>query len=330
MRSLIQALVFITLLVLPSWAVKLKSSSSSRGRYIVLLNKDAAPDYFSKMTSKITHSWSTVNGFAGYFDQEELDQLASSPLVKHIERDGIAYAQSLSPRTDAPWGLARINTRGRLMNPDPSALNYTYVYDSSAGAGTDIYVVAKLKFCYRGVFLEHKEFSGRARWGATFGGYTNADGNGHGTHIAGSAAGTRFGVAKGADIIAVKVLSDQGSGSVTDIVSGIDFVISSHHASGRPSVILLAIGGGPSVALDDAVITAINAGIPVSVSAGASASDVSNFSPQRVQAAFVIGASTTSDSVASFSNIGSGIDMFAPGQSIVSAWIGSTSVSTLV
>ena len=108
-------------------------------------------------------------------------------------------------------------------------LTFKYKYESSAGKGVNVYVIGiffsphdpiHLRSLYptdTGIFIQHPAFEGRASWGKTFGGYPDADGNGHGTHCAGTAVSTPYGVAKAAHVIAVKVLSDQGSGSNSDV-----------------------------------------------------------------------------------------------------------------
>ncbi|KXN86834.1 Subtilisin-like serine protease pepC [Leucoagaricus sp. SymC.cos] len=155
----------------------------------------------------------------------------------------------------------------------------------------------------------------------------DADGNGHGTHCSGTAAGSQFGVAKSANLIAVKVLSDAGSGAVSDIVSGLSFVQSSARSSGRPSVASMSLGGGASTALDSAVASLTGSGVHLSVAAGNDGADAGNTSPARAPSANTVGATTIADARASFSNFGSVVDVFAPGQNVISAWIGSTTAT---
>ncbi|KAG5636157.1 hypothetical protein DXG03_005097, partial [Asterophora parasitica] len=142
-----------------------------------------------------------------HLSDEALHTLRASPDVEYITEDGIAT--TFATQTNAPWGLARISQPGRLTNQNADALTFSYTYDDSAGAGVDVYVVDT------GVYTGHSTFGGRARWGATFGGYPDADGNGHGTHVAGTVGGSQYGVAKAVSIIAVKVLGDDGSGAIT-------------------------------------------------------------------------------------------------------------------
>jgi len=132
-----------------------------------------------------------------------------------------------------------------------------------------------------GIYIEHNDFGGRARWGATFGPYKDADGNGHGTHTASTAVGARYGIAKAANIIAVKVLSDAGNGPNSDIIAGIEWVMNAALASGRSSIANMSLGSGQDDAMDEAVKNAIAAGVHFAVAAGNAATDASGTSPAR-------------------------------------------------
>ncbi|RDB21875.1 Cuticle-degrading protease [Hypsizygus marmoreus] len=304
-------------------------SGSTSGRYIVKLKEGVSKDTVLsglrlKAALKLTHEWKLLNGFAGEFDADTLNALRASADVEYISEDGIMH--TMVTQTNAPWGLARLSSSSRLSNQDTSALTYSYTYDAAAGSGVDIFIVG-LSPTDTGVFTTHSQFGGRARWGATFGGYASADGNGHGTHCAGTAAGSQFGVAKSANIVAVKVLSDGGSGSVADIVSGLNFVASSAASSGRPTIVSMSLGGGASTALDNAVTSLTNAGIHVAVAAGNSNTNAASTSPARAPSAVTVGASTIADARASFSNYGAVVDVFAPGQNVISSWIGSTTAT---
>lgn len=258
----------------------------------------------------ITHEWKhALNGFAAKLDPASLNALLNDPAVESVVPDGTVYAFASVVQTNAPWNLARLST----VRPLPSPV-YNYTYDSSGGNGVDIYILDS------GVRITHNEFEGRARWGATFGGYPDADGHGHGTHCAGTAAGKTYGVAKSASIVAVRVLNDQGSASVSNIISAINYIIQSASSTGRPSVVLIALGGSANNALDNAVVSMINAGIHVVVAAGGSNSPVDSISPARVPGAITVGASTISDSRSPFSNYGTAVDLYAPGVNIESAW----------
>ncbi|KAJ3480012.1 hypothetical protein NLI96_g8665 [Meripilus lineatus] len=335
--------------------IKKHNGEIKEGSYIVTLKSNISKTTHLKWLSQhidkdnITHpGWDRriLNGFAGTFSTKTLNMLRSSPDVESISEDGIMTIQAT--QKDAPWGLARISRDKKLANQDPNALNFTYKYPTNAGSGVDIYIIDT------GIFTGHSDFGGRARWGATFGGYKDADGNGHGTHVAGTAAGTRFGVAKSANLIAVKVLSDRAcvipdagssvsqylyptviDGNADGIalqtwpefghvrISGMNFVLTSATTSGRPSIASMSLGGIVADAIDDAVAALTNAGIHVTVSAGNNDVDAANQSPARAPSAVTVGATTIADAKAEISNYGAVVDIWAPGENIISAWIGS-------
>ncbi|PBK68565.1 peptidase 1 [Armillaria solidipes] len=286
--------------------------------YIITLKEGASKDeLLENLGSSVTAVFNrTSNGFAGVLDDNDLNSIRANPDIESIAQDGIVSVTTT--QTNAPWGLARISQRAALGSSDTSALTYRYNYDPSDGAGVDVYVVDT------GIYTAHSTFGGRASWGATFGGYANADGNGHGTHVAGTVGGTQYGVAKSVHLIAVKVLDDSGSGYISDILAGLEWVIDAVEASGKPSIVSLSLGGSASTTFDNGIIAVINAGIHVVVAAGNDNTNASGTSPARVATAITVGATTITDARASFSNYGSVVDIFAPGQYITSSWIGGT------
>ncbi|TFK25386.1 serine protease [Coprinopsis marcescibilis] len=269
-----------------------------------------------------TEDWDLINGIAGNLNEEALNTLRASEDVEYITEDGIVHTMAAVTQSNAPWGLQRISQAGILSNTNAAALTYSYTYDSSAGSGVDIYIAGT------GVLVTHSQFGGRARWGGTFGTTGSTDGHGHGTHCAGTAAGSQYGVAKNASIIAVKVLSDAGSGSIAGIVSGLDWIRGQAAASGRPTVVSMSLGGGANTALDNAVANLVSAGIHVTVAAGNDNRDAANTSPARTPSAITVGASNILDQKASFSNFGPIVDVFAPGQAVISSWIGASNAAT--
>ncbi|KAK0215376.1 serine protease [Armillaria fumosa] len=296
--------------------------------YIVTLKEGASKDeLLENLGSSVTAVFNrTSNGFAGVLNDNDLNNIRADPDVESIAQDGMVswHAFSSTFRANAPWGLARISQRAALGSSDTSALTYRYNYDPSGGAGVDVYVVDTGEY--------HSTFGGRASWGATFGGYANADGNGHGTHVVGTVGGTQYGVAKVwfllasfSDLLTIHpILDDSGSGYISDILSGLEWVIDAVEASGKSSIVSLSLGGSASTTFDNGIIAVINAGIHVVVAAGNDNTNASGTSPARVAAAITVGASTIADARASFSNYGSVVDIFAPGQYITSSWIGGT------
>lgn len=222
---------------------------------------------------------------------------------------------------NAPWGLARISHRDSLTFSDFNK----YLYAADAGEGVDVYVIDT------GTYIDHVDFEGRAHWGKTIPeGDEDEDGNGHGTHCSGTIAGKKYGVAKKANVYAVKVLRSNGSGSMQDVVKGVEWAADAHTQKVKKgkkgfkgSAANMSLGGGKSPALDRAVNGAVAAGIHFAVAAGNDNADSCNYSPAAAENAITVGASALDDSRAYFSNYGKCNDIFAPGLSIISTWIGS-------
>ena len=204
-----------------------------------------------------------------------------------------------------------------------------YLYAEDGGEGVDAYVIDT------GTNTEHADFEGRANWGKTIPqGDADEDGNGHGTHCSGTIAGKKYGVAKKANVYAVKVLRSNGSGTMSDVVKGVEWAAEAHikkskaakegKAKGfKGSVANMSLGGGSSRTLDLAVNAAVDAGIHFAVAAGNDNADACNYSPAAAENAVTVGASTLGDERAYFSNYGKCTDIFAPGLNILSTWIGS-------
>ncbi|KAG9099582.1 subtilisin-like serine protease [Ceratobasidium sp. 392] len=194
------------------------------------------------------------------------------------------------------------------------------------GQGVNVYGIDT------GIYIEHNCFGGRAKWGATFGGYKDQDGHGHGTHTAGTAVGSGYepGLATKSMIYAVKVLSDDGSGSTSDVIAGVEWASQHFNAMGVPSVATMSLGGTPNSAMDQAVKKAIAGGLHFTIAAGNSYVLAETSSPARVEEANTIGAVDESKRKASFSNFGPLIDVWAPGVNILSAWIGSRDANNTI
>ena len=254
--------------------------------------------------------------------------------VAYIERDSEVHTMdSAELEKNAPWGLARISHRDSLSF---GTFN-KYLYSADGGEGVDVYVIDT------GTNTEHVDFDGRAHWGKTIPqGDEDADGNGHGTHCSGTIAGKKYGVAKKANVYAVKVLKSNGSGTMSDVVKGVEWAALNHQAKVKAakegkgkkgfkgSAANMSLGGGKSVTLDLAVNAAVDAGIHFAVAAGNDNSDSCGYSPAAAEKAVTVGASNLADERAYFSNYGKCNDIFAPGLNIKSTWIGSdTAVNTI-
>lgn len=225
--------------------------------------------------------------------------------------------KSIAEQTPVPsWGLDRIDAVDTPLNN-----SYKYV---STGASALVYVIDT------GVYAGHSDLSGRVISGYTAvnDGNGTGDCNGHGTHVAGTAAGTSYGVAKTARVVAVRVLDCAGSGFSSSVVAGINWAVASH--PGGPGIINLSLGGPANSAVDSAVAAATQAGLVVVVAAGNSGADACQYSPARAPSAITIGATDQSDNRAGYSNFGGCVDMYAPGTGITSAWISGASATRTI
>jgi subtilisin family serine protease len=297
---------------------------SAQDRYIVVFEKGVsnAAVRDARATARtdgaqVSHTYTTaLDGFAAKLPEAALRGLRNNPRVSFIEPDGqVTASDTQSPAT---WGIDRIDQRNL-------PLSNSYTFDR-AGAGVTAYVIDT------GIRRTHAEFSGRAVSGYTAisDGRGTDDCNGHGTHVAGTVGGETYGVAQDVRLVAVRVLDCQGSGSNSGVIAGVDWV-TSNHAAGSPAVANMSLGGGVSSALDTAVNNSINDGVTYALAAGNdSGANACNGSPSRVAAGLTIGSSTRTDARSSFSNIGSCLDMFAPGSDITSAWITSDSSTNTI
>ncbi|MCZ2525779.1 S8 family peptidase [Streptomyces sp. NPDC059506] len=289
------------------------SADAVKGSYIVTLKKDtglkaasaAGRNVVKEHGGTIKHTYkAALNGYAAQLTETEAKQLAADPAVESVVQD--VKVQVDATQTGATWGLDRIDQAAL-------PLNGSYTYPDSAGQGVTAYVIDT------GVRISHSQFGGRA-----FNGYDAVDndnvaqdGNGHGTHVAGTIAGSTYGVAKKAKIVGVRVLDNNGSGTTAGVIKGIDWVTANAQ---KPAVANMSLGGGASTALDNAVKNSIASGVTYAVAAGNSNTNASTSSPARVAEAITVGSTTNTDARSSFSNYGSILDIFAPGSSITSAW----------
>ncbi|MEU9663275.1 S8 family peptidase [Streptomyces chartreusis] len=285
-------------------SVGLKASSAA--------GKDLVAEYGGTVKKTFTKA---LNGYSAALSATEARRLAADPAVASVEQNQRVRLADTT-QTSAPWGLDRIDQAAL-------PLSGTYTYPDSAGSGVTAYVIDT------GVRITHQQISGRATYGydAVDGDTTASDGNGHGTHVATTIAGSTYGVAKKAKIVAVRVLDNSGSGTTAGVIAGIDWVTDNHSG---PSVANLSLGGGASTTLDTAVRNSIASGVTYAVAAGNSSANASSYSPARVTEAITVGATTSSDARASYSNYGSVLDIFAPGSSITAGWYTSDTATNTI
>ncbi|MCZ7425023.1 S8 family peptidase [Micromonospora sp. WMMA1949] len=298
------------------------------GSYVVVLKGDAVgtantlaartavPDRAAGLAKRyggnVGTVWSSaLTGYSAKMTPAQARRLAADPAVAYVEQDRVMTTQGT--QTGATWGLDRIDQRNL-------PLNSTFTYPNTA-SNVRAYIIDT------GIRTTHSDFGGRATWGTNTVDSNNTDCNGHGTHVAGTVGGTKYGVAKGVRLVAVKVLNCSGSGTTAGVISGVNWVTSN---AVKPAVANMSLGGGASSTLDNAVANSINSGITYALAAGNSSANACNSSPARVGAAITVGATTSTDARASYSNYGSCVDIFAPGSSITSAWRTSdTSTNTI-
>ncbi|KAF9216168.1 hypothetical protein BGZ59_010758 [Podila verticillata] len=264
----------------------------------------------------ISRKYETISGFAATINAAALKELLAADEVEFVEQDQIVTLNA-AQQSPPSWGLPRISQRNlNLAAP--------YYYQDQAGSGVTAYVIDT------GINTNHVEFGGRATMGANFiQGSANTDENGHGTHVSGTIGGRTYGVAKNVQLVGVKVLNAQGSGSFSGIIAGMDWVVS--RARGTKAVVNMSLGGGKSQAVDAAATRIFNAGIALLVAAGNDANaDACNGSPSGAQGTFTVGATDRNDRIATFSSWGQCVDAFAPGVNIVSSWIGSSTATNTI
>ena len=292
------------------------------GRYIVIFKNNVqnpaqeAAVLMRGTKGQVHHTFTNaLKGFSATIPEAALKGIQNNPNVESIEQDQSIQLNQTSPQNQVTWGLDRVDQTDRPLDTQYH-FNYT-------GAGVTAFVIDT------GLRADHLEFAGRVLPGFSVVADTNGtnDCNGHGTHVAGTLGGSTYGAAKSVKFVPIRVLNCTGAGTLSGVIAGIDWAAGTGL---RPAVANLSLGSSKSTAVNAAVAGATAKGITMVVAAGNSAANACNYSPSSEPTAITVGATTSTDARASYSNFGSCVDVFAPGSSITSAWITSNTATNTI
>lgn len=308
-------------------------NATAEREFIILLDKDYRNATLEALYARVEadpakkkyeFENSQFRGIVATMGDHCADAFSAMTEVAMIE-EKVDVKTYFTQKPGAPWGLQRISNDAGASGLATNQ-NFTYSFeDEQLGAGVDIYVVDT------GARLSHAIFKNRIEAGFSFTDSV-ADGDGHGTHVAGTAAGTKFGVAQSANIIAVKVLGDDGSGSSADTIAGMNWIINRHDerksqngTDFKGSIMSMSWGlQGRSRAVDQVILMALEAGIHISVAAGNDGADACQSTPSHNgganSAVVSVGSINIQNEISAFSNLGECVDIFAPGEDILSSW----------
>jgi subtilisin family serine protease len=298
------------------------------GQYIVVFNPTVAnpqalaAQLAQQQGAEVLQSYRhAIKGFAARMPSQAVEALRRNPNVAFVEQDArvtldAARIEPPASQFGVTWGLDRIDQTTRALD---SVYRYRYT-----GSGVYAFVIDT------GIRPDHVEFTGRLLTGVTAvaDGNGTVDCNGHGTHVAGTVGGSTWGVAKGVTLVPVRVLDCAGSGSYSGIIAGVDWIAG--QTALRPAVANMSLGGGKSLAVNSSVAGAVAQGVTMVVAAGNSNADACNYSPASEATALTVGATTSADARATYSNYGPCLDLFAPGSSITSAWFSASTATNTI
>ncbi|KAF9344615.1 Subtilisin-like protease 3 [Mortierella sp. NVP85] len=306
----------------PFYANNVRSQSITDSYIVVLKNHTAFDTFqprFSSMVSRILNSsgrrktkivshFSTFPGFEADLDPAALRSILNMPEVDYVEQDSLVHALGIQ-KSPPSWGLPRISQRKAVGTKKPYP---SYQYPDTAGQHVTVYVIDT------GIDVKHPDFQGRAVFGKSYVVNGTTDDNGHGTHVAGTIGGKKYGVAKKVNLVGVKVLDSEGLGKASNVVKALEWVLGKVK-KGEKAIVNMSLGGLESKAMGDATKRLFNANIPVIVAAGNDyGADPCKTAPAGSPGVFTVGATDAKDQVADFSSLGNCVQIFAPGDNIMS------------
>ncbi|HEX6127224.1 MAG TPA: S8 family serine peptidase [Pyrinomonadaceae bacterium] len=305
-----------------------RSNQAIANKYIVVLNEDAVgrsaegpvveaeAQFLSSVYGGSVRGVyaNALKGYAADMTPEQAETLSRDERVQFVEEDSMISVSAT--QTGAPWHLDRVDQRSMPMDT-----NFSY---TNAGAGSHIYILDT------GIRVSHQEFGGRASvaYDALDDGQNGLDCNGHGTHVAGIAAGATYGAAKNAFVHSVRVLPCPGGGQISDLIEGIDWLTANRINPAVANISITAPGTSP--AMESAITNSIASGITYTIAAGNSQWNACDFTPARTPNAITVGASAEADERALYSNFGPCLDLFAPGNAVTSASIANDSATRVL
>jgi len=315
------------------FAPLLGSENPSRieGQYIVIFHPNATESqiasHISKVAnvSKVLHTYDMgplFRGFAAALSDRDLQMVRAAPFVDVVHYDAIeTIDQSCIVQDIVPsWGIERVSTEG-----PPTELPGEYHFGNQAGFGVVAFIIDT------GIYIDHADFELRAVYGVNYADGVATDENGHGTHVAGTVGGLRYGIAKKVELVAVKVLGRTGSGSTSNVVAGINWVTNEKRQKETMNAVAnMSLGGTSDGGKCAAIAASVAAGVTFAVSAGNDGGNACTKYPASCPSVISVGSTALSsigndqiDERSSFSNYGTCVSLFGPGSAITSCGITS-------